>query len=113
MLPLKGFYNLNFSIGLEDLEILWLGFIETGRGWCELPRTECSLELLVKARIVGAVPLPPSFGCATNIDDILQAANEIQSEDPQIARIRPRYVHQFDFCDRHSFQISTKNTMRG
>ncbi|XWS47846.1 hypothetical protein CRYUN_Cryun13aG0020200 [Craigia yunnanensis] len=37
--------------------------------------------------IAGAVPLPPSLGRATNIDAILQAADEIQPEDPNVARI--------------------------
>ncbi|XP_010545981.1 PREDICTED: callose synthase 10 isoform X2 [Tarenaya hassleriana] len=35
--------------------------------------------------LAGAVP--PSLGRATNIDAILQAADEIQSEDPNVARI--------------------------
>lgn len=38
--------------------------------------------------ISGAVQLPPSLGRATNIDAILQAADEIQAEDPHVARIR-------------------------
>ncbi|TYJ42295.1 hypothetical protein E1A91_A03G078900v1 [Gossypium mustelinum] len=37
--------------------------------------------------IAGAVQLPPSLGRATNIDAILQAADEIQAEDPHVARI--------------------------
>ncbi|PPS12675.1 hypothetical protein GOBAR_AA07956 [Gossypium barbadense] len=37
--------------------------------------------------IAGAVHLPPSLGRATNIDAILQAADEIQAEDPHVARI--------------------------
>lgn len=37
--------------------------------------------------IAGAVQLPPSLGRATNIDAILQAADEIQAEDPNVARI--------------------------
>lgn len=36
--------------------------------------------------IAGAVP--PSLSRATNIEAILQAADEIQAEDPQVARIR-------------------------
>lgn len=36
--------------------------------------------------IAGAVP--PSLGRASNIDTILQAADEIQDEDPNVARIR-------------------------
>ncbi|CAL9235807.1 unnamed protein product [Arabidopsis halleri] len=39
----------------------------------------------VNSGLAGAVP--PSLGRATNIDAILQAADEIQSEDPTIARI--------------------------
>ncbi|XP_010516914.1 PREDICTED: callose synthase 10 [Camelina sativa] len=39
----------------------------------------------VNSGLAGAVP--PSLGRATNIDAILQAADEIQSEDPNIARI--------------------------
>ncbi|KAE8724051.1 allene oxide synthase [Hibiscus syriacus] len=38
--------------------------------------------------IAGAVQPPPSLCRATNIDAILQAANEIQAEDPTVARIR-------------------------
>ena len=41
--------------------------------------------------IAGAVPLPPSLGRATNIDAILQAADEIQPEDPNVARIRTSF----------------------
>ncbi|OMP05783.1 callose synthase 10-like protein [Corchorus olitorius] len=37
--------------------------------------------------ISGAVQLPPSLGRATNIDAILQAADEIQAENPHVARI--------------------------
>lgn len=37
------------------------------------------------AGIAGAVP--PSLGKTTNIDAILQAADEIQAEDPTVARI--------------------------
>lgn len=40
----------------------------------------------VNSGLAGAVP--PSLGRATNIDAILQAADEIQSEDPNVARIR-------------------------
>ncbi|CAN8316738.1 unnamed protein product [Cochlearia groenlandica] len=39
----------------------------------------------VNSGLAGAVP--PSLGRATNIDAILQAADEIQSEDPNVARI--------------------------
>ncbi|VVB02402.1 unnamed protein product [Arabis nemorensis] len=39
----------------------------------------------VNSGLAGAVP--PSLGRATNIDAILQAADEIQSEDPHVARI--------------------------
>jgi callose synthase len=39
----------------------------------------------VSSGLAGAVP--PSLGRATNIDAILQAADEIQSEDPSVARI--------------------------
>ncbi|KAL1209899.1 Callose synthase 10 [Cardamine amara subsp. amara] len=39
----------------------------------------------VNSGLAGAVP--PSLGRATNIDGILQAADEIQSEDPNVARI--------------------------
>ncbi|KAE8705195.1 hypothetical protein F3Y22_tig00110429pilonHSYRG00130 [Hibiscus syriacus] len=37
--------------------------------------------------IAGAVQLPPSLDRATNIDAILQAADEIQEEDPTVSRI--------------------------
>ncbi|VVB02335.1 unnamed protein product [Arabis nemorensis] len=43
------------------------------------------LSLLDQLGLAGAVP--PSLGRATNIDAILQAADEIQSEDPNVARI--------------------------
>lgn len=36
--------------------------------------------------LAGAVP--PSLGKSTNIDAILQAADEIQEDDPNVARIR-------------------------
>lgn len=36
--------------------------------------------------LAGAVP--PSLGRASNIDAILQAADEIQDQDPNVARIR-------------------------
>ncbi|XP_048610550.1 callose synthase 10 isoform X2 [Brassica napus] len=39
----------------------------------------------VNSGLAGAVP--PSLGRATNIDAILQAADEIQAEDPNVARI--------------------------
>ena len=44
----------------------------------------------VNSGLAGAVP--PSLGRATNIDAILQAADEIQAEDPNVARIRKFFV---------------------
>ncbi|KAK6250205.1 hypothetical protein QUC31_007692 [Theobroma cacao] len=66
------------------------------RNWERLVRATLDREQLrnvgqgherTPSGIAGAVPLPPSLGRATNIDAILQAADEIQVEDPNIARI--------------------------
>ncbi|XVF11615.1 hypothetical protein REPUB_Repub08aG0042500 [Reevesia pubescens] len=66
------------------------------RNWERLVRATLDREQLRDAGqgyerrpsgIAGAVPLPPSLGRATNIDAILQAADEIQAEDPNVARI--------------------------
>ncbi|XVF54616.1 hypothetical protein PTKIN_Ptkin05aG0196000 [Pterospermum kingtungense] len=66
------------------------------RNWERLVRATLEREQLRNAGrghertpsgIAGAVPLPPSLGGASNIDAILQAADEIQAEDPQVARI--------------------------
>ncbi|XP_022769983.1 callose synthase 10 isoform X3 [Durio zibethinus] len=66
------------------------------RNWERLVRATLEREQLriadqgherTPSRIAGAVPLPPSLGRASNIDAILQAADEIQLEDPQVARI--------------------------
>lgn len=57
----------------------------------------------VNSGLAGAVP--PSLGRATNIDAILQAADEIQSEDPTIARIRKFCVSIL--CGIHWFTIDT------
>lgn len=54
----------------------------------------------VNSGLAGAVP--PSLGRATNIDAILQAADEIQSEDPNVARIRKFFVFFF-----FSFEVSS------
>lgn len=66
------------------------------RNWERLVRATLEREQLRNAGqghertpsgIAGAVQLPPSLGRASNIDAILQAADEIQAEDPQVARI--------------------------
>lgn len=41
--------------------------------------------------------VPPSLVKSTNIDAILQAADEVQDEDPNIARIR-EFLFQFLLC---------------
>lgn len=67
------------------------------RNWERLVRATLEREQLryagqgherTPSGIAGAVPLPPSLGGTSNIDAILQAADEIQAEDPQVARIR-------------------------
>lgn len=45
--------------------------------------------------IAGAIP--PSLGRSTNIDAILQAADEIQDEDPNVARICMFFYVPFNF----------------
>lgn len=49
----------------------------------------------VPSGIAGSVP--PSLGKTTNIDAILQAADEIQSEDPTVARICKFYLFIYLF----------------
>ena len=44
----------------------------------------------IPSGIAGAVP--PSLVKSTNIDEILQAADEIQSEDPNVARISMFFI---------------------
>jgi hypothetical protein len=46
--------------------------------------------------IAGAVP--PSLAQTTNVDLILQAADDIQSEDPNVARICKLSNQNFNFC---------------
>jgi callose synthase len=51
----------------------------------------------IPSGIAGAVP--PSLVKSTNIDEILQAADEIQSEDPNVARISMCFFFFFScFC---------------
>ncbi|XVE56659.1 hypothetical protein DITRI_Ditri04bG0028500 [Diplodiscus trichospermus] len=65
------------------------------RNWKRLVRATLDREQLHAGRghertssgIAGTVPLPPSLGRASNIEAILQAADEIQAEDPDVARI--------------------------
>jgi callose synthase len=47
----------------------------------------------IPSGIAGAVP--PSLVKSTNIDAILQAADEIQSEDPNVARISMSLIYLF------------------
>lgn len=68
--------------------------------WERLVRATLKREQLRHARqghertpsgIAGAVPL--SLTRTTNIDRILQAADEIQEEDPNVARIRKHFIY--------------------
>lgn len=52
----------------------------------EQRRSAAQLHERVAGGLAGAVP--PSLGRTTNIEAILQAADEIQNEDPSVARIR-------------------------
>lgn len=73
--------------------------------WVRLVRATLKREQLRGARqghertpggIAGAVP--PSLEKATNIDAILQAADEIESENPNVARICKFFLLYFKFC---------------
>ncbi|ONK58964.1 uncharacterized protein A4U43_C08F1540 [Asparagus officinalis] len=62
------------KISFKQLQTRWLGFTKTGSDSFE-------------RRSSGSSSGPPSLGKQTNIDAILQAADDIEDEDPNVARI--------------------------